>query len=109
MTITRITQAALVTALATAAALGGTGVSQAGQAVGSVPQRTIGAAQPGDKDAAARPEGGRAAAFDRVARIARQHGKVEVTITLAEAPTRAPDARLRDRLTAQARSGRAAA
>ena len=100
---------ALVTALATAAVLGGTGVSQAGQAVESVPRRTIGAAHAGDKDAAARPEGGRAAAFDQVARIAKQHGKVEVTITLAEAPTRAPDSRLRGRLTEQARSGRAAA
>ncbi|GAA1941482.1 hypothetical protein [Nocardioides marmoribigeumensis] len=105
MTRTRTT---LVAALVAAAVLGGTGVSQAGTAVDPVPQRTHAGATTGDKHAAARPEGGRAAAFDDVTRLARVTGRVEVTITLADAPTQAPDADVRRHLTSQARAGRAA-
>jgi hypothetical protein len=100
---------ALVGTLVSAAVLGSTGVSQAGAAVPSAPEPLRPATQAGDKHAADRPEGGRAAAFDQVARLAMRQGRVEVTLTLVDAPTQAPDARIRARLTDQANAGRAAA
>ncbi len=51
---------------------------------------------------------GRAAAFDEATREARTQGRITVTITLAEAPTQAPDARIRARLSDQSRAGRSA-
>lgn len=104
----RTTRAALVGALVTAAVLGTTGVSRAGSDP-SAPRRLTPATQAGDKDAAARPVGSRAAAFDRVAELAEERGQVQVTITLADAPTTAPDSRVRARLTDQATAGRKAA
>jgi subtilisin len=103
------TRTTLVVALAAAAVLGGTGVSQAGTPVGPVPHDNHGAVHAGDKHAAARPVGGRAASFDKVTRTVEQHGKVRVTITLADAPTKAPDALVRADLRREADHGRTAA
>jgi subtilisin len=97
---------ALVPILVGAALLGAGGTAQAG-AHGPAPHRQEGSA-PTQKRAPAEAEHGRAVAFDQVTRQAKTHGRITVTLTLADAPTQAPDARIRAHLSEQSRAGRAA-
>ncbi len=96
----------IVGALVATAVLGTTGVSQAGSD-SAAPRREGPAGQAAVKPAPA--ASARAAAFDRVAEQVREHGKLRVTITLADAPVVKPSAWVRHALTEQASKGRAAA
>ena len=96
----------LVPVLTSAALLGAAGA--AGAAVHGPPRLGQDGAAVTHKKASSAATPGRAVAFDRAAKQARAHGRITVTITLAEAPTQAPDADVRARLSEQSRAGRAA-
>ena len=99
-----VKRTAAVAALAATALLGGTGFAEART---SAPQRHTPAAHAGIKSAA--PLATRAETFDKVTELAKAHGRIRVTLALADAPTTAPTAGVRARLTDQATHGRAAA
>ena len=104
----RLVRRALVPVLVGAALFGAVGTAEAGaHDPRPRPVPHDGAAVTQEK-ASTGEAGARAMTFDRTAKQARAHGRITVTITLAEAPTRAPDARIRARLSDQSRAGRAA-
>ena len=104
----RLARRALVPVLVGAALFGAAGTAAAGaHDPRPRPVPHDGAAVTQEK-ASTGEAGARAMTFDRTAKQARAHGRITVTITLAEAPTQAPDARIRARLSDQSRAGRAA-
>lgn len=102
----RLVRRALVPVLVSAALLGASGAAQAGSGrPRPLPQHEAAVTH---KEASADPSTSRRVTFDRAARQARARGRITVTLTLADAPTDPPDARIRARLSDQSRAGRAA-
>ncbi len=106
----RLTARVLVPGLVAAALLGVGGVATAKPSLaGAAPAGGGTSVTTPVKQADDTIRGTRAAHFDRLTAVAEAQGTVDVTITLADAPTRAPDAGVRQHLAEQSKAGRAAA